>query len=63
MRAHLSWWSDWPAVLRPSGWNWMDFTVLSLRFEHARYLGNVWEFWFGVLGVNVELTLTFGGRP
>jgi hypothetical protein len=58
MKLHVSGWSDWPGILRPSEWNWVDFHFLRIGFEWSKYR-SAFEVFVGVLGLHVEATLSW----
>jgi hypothetical protein len=59
MRLHANPWWDWPAIVNPKGWNWIDFRVIHLSWEWASYR-SAFDLCFGLLGFNVEFTLSWG---
>jgi hypothetical protein len=51
----LDFYSQWE-VLRGRTWNWIDFTVLHLGFEHSPYKASN-EVQVGILGLNLTITV------
>ena len=50
----ITFYNDWPAMLHPSRYNWIDFTVAWLSFEMDRRLGE-FEIHFALLGFHAIL--------
>ena len=51
--------NQWPAVLRPWRYNWIDFTLFHFAYEHERMMGNAHEITFGILGLNWRFAVNF----
>ena len=58
MRLYVRGWSDWPPLLRPSEWNWIDFHLARIGFEWSPYKESC-EVFVGILGLHVEVTLSW----
>ena len=56
--------SEWPAVWRPSEWNWTDFTVVRFTVERVRYLDKegvkAWDVWLGLFGFVIGISNCYG---
>lgn len=48
----IDFWSDWGAVLRPSRYNWTNFTAVHFSVEHDRRFGNL-EWHVALAGLHV----------
>lgn len=49
----LSYYNQWPAVLRPGDYNWVDFTFVRAHAEYATYASRA-EVNLSLLGLNFE---------
>lgn len=52
---HFDFYNQWPAVLAPGRFNWIDFTIIDLSFEVSPYKRSR-EFTVGLLGFSVTIT-------
>lgn len=56
----IDFWHDWSGVLRPSAYNWVDFTLIRLECERDGMLGN-FSVAAALFGFHARLTWQVGG--
>lgn len=53
------WINQWPAVLRPRQYNWIDFDFISVCYEHEKMMGNAHEVRIVLLGLGFRWSANF----
>lgn len=54
----VAFYQQWSSFLHPLSGNWLDFTVIKLQGEYARYSGR-WELEIGIVGLQWTFTYVF----
>ena len=58
-RLHLEVWNEWPALLDPKRYNWVNLTLINVYFEWYRQWGQL-ELQVVILGFGFYLTYDLG---